>query len=214
MTTLITICSKFPNPLLYTCIDTLYKIQIGSNRANYKICVVDSDSSDMIYYRKVQEDFPDIEIYFIKNKHYEYGAYAYTLAKYPDFDNYICLQDSLSIYKQIDLQHLNNTTVFAFNMYGGYLTHLSIKGKGIALLKDSGLEYEHLIHKDFTLVQHSSFIVNNTIMKDIFKTFQHPPIDKEGSCSYERNFALYFILKHITTLNLYNYMNKVNGGRW
>lgn len=42
-------------------------------------------------------------------------------------------------------------------------------------------------------------------MKNIFETFKNPPIDKEGSCAYERNLGLYFILNNIKTHNLYNY---------
>ena len=70
-----------------------------------------------------------------------------------------------------------------------------------------------LIHTRFVLAEHSSFIVNNAIMKDIFTTLQIPPIDKEGSCCYERLFGLYFIIKKINTVSFTNYVNKISVGR-
>ena len=68
MKTLIVISSKSPNPHLYNCILSLKNIQIKGDES-YKICVVDSDSDDLTYYNKVKDDFPDVELCFIKNKH-------------------------------------------------------------------------------------------------------------------------------------------------
>jgi uncharacterized membrane protein YvbJ len=45
------------------------------------------------------------------------------------------------------------------------------------------------------LSQHNIFVVNNNIMKDIFDNLTIAPIDKNESCSYERLFGIYFILK-------------------
>ena len=50
-------------------------------------------------------------------------------------------------------------------------------------------------------------------MKDIFVTLTIPLIDKDGSCFYERNFGLYFIIKNIHTIDLQNYVTKYNGQR-
>ncbi len=44
-------------------------------------------------------------------------------------------------------------------------------------------------------------------------TLQIPPIDKTGSCFYERNFGLFFILKNIITHNMYDFFMKEHGGR-
>jgi hypothetical protein len=55
MKTLIVISSKSPNPNLYDCVNQLYKIQIKDSQ-DYKICIVDSDSDDFIYYNKIQND--------------------------------------------------------------------------------------------------------------------------------------------------------------
>jgi hypothetical protein len=213
MQVLVCISSKYPNPYLHTCINELYKTQINTNPDEYQIHVVDSDSDDLIYYNKIKEDFPNVEIHMIKNKNYEYGAWKYIYDKYPTFDIYFCIQDTTIIHTYIDLNILNDKTSYTFHHHSGYNSHIWIKEKGIENLKDSGLNYHSIIDTDFNLAQHTCCIVNNTIIKDIFKHLTIPPIDKDGSCFYERNLGIYFLDKNIQTINLYDFMYKKNGGR-
>lgn len=63
------------------------------------------------------------------------------------------------------------------------------------------------------MAQHCSFIVTNNTIKNIFDILINPPKNKQESCSYERVFGLYFIIKEIKTTNIKNYVNKFNGGR-
>jgi hypothetical protein len=213
MNILIVICSKSPNPHLYNCIDNLYKIQIKNN-SNYKICVVDSDSNDLTNYRKIKTKFPHVQVCFIKNKNYEYGAWKHALKIYPNYDIYFCIQDTNIIKNNINLDIINNNTVYTFHHNTGYYSHPEIKEEGKKLLENSGLDFESLIDTNFTLAQHSIFIVNNYIMKDIFMTLINPPINKAGSCIYERNFGLYFLIKKINTIDLIKYMDKIHGKRY
>jgi hypothetical protein len=213
MSILICISSKSPNPLLYECIDMLYKIQIKDD-TNYKVCVVDSDSDDFSYYDKVKQNFPNVEIHFIKNKNYEYGAWKYIHEIYPDVNTYFCIQDSNIINKYINLEIINDNNVYTFHHYSGYNSHYCIKQLGIDYLKESDLNYESIIDTNFTLAQHSIFIVNNKIMKEIFISLTKPPINKESSCVYERNFGLFFIIKNINTHDLNEYIIKYNGNRF
>jgi hypothetical protein len=108
---------------------------------------------------------------------------------------------------------INDNTVYTYHHYSGYYSHECIKEKGIDNLKDSGLYYEPFIHTHFNLAYSNIFIVNNHVIKDIFITLKNPPIDKDGSCFYERNFGLYFIIKNINTIDLSNYIIKEHGGR-
>lgn len=211
---LVCICSKYPNPFLYKCIDELYKKQINTNEDYiYKIHVVDSDSEDLIYYNQIEQAFPDVEIHMIKNKNYEYGAWKYILDKYPSFDIYFCIQDTIFINNYIDLNILDDKTGYTFHNFTGYYSHIDIKEIGIENLKDSGLNYDSIIDSEFNIAQHSCFIVKNVIIKDIFKHLTIPPINKCGSCFYERNFGIYFLDKQIKTINLYDFMSKINGER-
>jgi len=215
MNIIICICSRYPNPLLHECIEELYKNQINICKDNniYAIHVVDSDSEDTMYYKQIEKDFPDVQIHMIKNKNYEYGAWKYILDTYPNADTYFCIQDSTVSNNYIDLKKIDDTNAYTFHCHSGYNWHLCIKELGIENLKGSGLDYEKIIDTNFNLAQHSSFIVNNKIMKDIFKYLTIPPTNKYGSCFYERNFGIYFINKCIHTINLYDYMRKVHNNR-
>lgn len=214
MNILICICSKYPNPNLYECIDKLNKIQVNIDIHNtYKIHVVDSDSEDFIYYNKIQQDFPEVEIHMIKNKNYEYGAWKYILDKYSYFDIYFCIQDTLTINNHINLNVLDDKTAYTWHHDSGYHSHITIKQLGIEYLKDSGLNYEHIVDGHFKMAMHCSYIVNNKIINDIFKHLTIPPVNKDGSCAYERNLGIYFLDKSINTINLDNYMHKQNGLR-
>jgi hypothetical protein len=212
MTILIIISSKSPNDMLYKCIELLYKIQI-KEQLNYKICVVDSDSSNFTNYTYINKNFPHVEILYSKNKNYEYGAWKYALELYPYYEMYFCIHDTMLIEKEIDLSAVNNDCVYTWHHNSGYNSHPSIKKKGIEYLKKSGLNYESIIDLNFTLAYGCVFIVSNKIMKDIFNTLTIRPIDKDGSCIYERNFGLYFIIKQINTINLDGYLIKYHGNR-
>jgi hypothetical protein len=216
MNVLICISSKYPNPFLYECIRHLYEKQINSQstkKYTYKIQVIDSCSDNLVYYNKISQDFPDIEIHMIENKNYEYGAWKYILDTDKSSDIFFCIQDSMIINNFIDLDILDNKTVYSFHHHSGYNLHKSIKELGIENLKNSNLNYTPIIDTDFNLAQHCSFIVNKQIFQDIFRHLTVPPIDKNGACSYERNFGIYFLDKGINTVNLYNFIFKIHGGR-
>lgn len=215
MNVLICICSKYPNPLLHECIRNLYEKQINVESARkyiYNIHVIDSCSDYFDYYQKILENFKDVQIHMVENKNYEYGAWKYILDKYTA-DIYFCIQDAMFLNKYIDLDILDDKTAYTFHHHSGYNLHTSIKELGIENLKNSNLNYMPIIDTDFNLAQHSSFIVNKQIFQDIFRHLTIPPIDKNGSCFYERNFGIYFLDKDINTIDLYNFMSKIHGCR-
>ena len=213
MKTLIVICSKSPNDYLYACIDLLYKIQIKQDLDLYKICVVDSDSDNLVNYDAVNIAFPDVDIHYVKNKNYEYGAWKYASETYPDYDAYFCIQDNMHIHTEIDLSVINDKNVYIWHHNSGYYAHPQVKEMGIANLKMAGLAYEPLIDSHFTLAFGCVFIVTNNCIKNIFETFKFPPICKGGSCCYERIFGLYFIINDIKTIDLAGHLSKIHGYR-
>lgn len=212
MNILICISSRFPNKILLECLDKLYKIQVGDGNT-YKICVVDSDSSNLMYYSEVEKTFPEVEINLVKNKNYEYGAWKYILNKYSNYDVYFCIQDSNIIHRHIDISKVSDIIAYIFYNRSGFRNHTTIQARAIDYLEKGALDYKYIINTNFNLAQHSSFIVNRKTLTDIFISLPEPPVDKEGSCIYERNFGLYFIIKEFTTLNLYEYMSKKHLGR-
>jgi hypothetical protein len=184
-----------------------------TDERKYKICVIDSDSDDLTNYEKVIEEFPSVEIFFIKNKNYEYGAWKYAVTEFPDYDVYFCIQDTIIINKYINLDILNNNVAYAYYNHSGSYSGPWTKEKGINILINSGLDYKSIIDTYFNLATHNIFIVNNNIMKDIFTTLTIPPIDKIESCAYERNFGIYFIVKNVMTVDISDYVSKYHGGR-
>ena len=251
---LVIISSKNPKKYLIDNITGLYNIQFSNNNDNVKICIIDSDSDKFESYEIIKNKFPLVELHFIQNKNYEYGAYKYAYSQYPDYDIYFCIQDSLIIQKKVDITCVNDLNAFTCHDKSGFHSHPEIKNKGIELLRgcqfgsfllesrrnipwigpgrvESGhksikllrncyLEYNmdietfvNIIDGKFPLAQHSTFIVSNVVMKDIFKTFINPPIDKEGSCCFERLFGLYFIVKKIRTVDVRNHFYKIHGSR-
>ena len=130
MKTLIVISSKSPNPTLFECIEKLYRKQIQTSK-DYKICVVDSDSDDISEYKKIQSRFPEVEVHFVKNKNYEYGAWKYAIDQYPGFDIYMCIQDTMLVLKQINLDLVTENQVYACLHYSGFYHDISLKPRGI-----------------------------------------------------------------------------------
>jgi hypothetical protein len=213
---LIIICSKSPNPNVYDCVKNLYDIQIKNDiNNNYKIVIVDSDSDDFTNYEKIKKDY-EVEILDIKNKNYEYGAYKYAYEKYPNYNVYVCLQDTLILKNKFDINSVNNNQSYVFINYDGYIYLPEYKDIGIRKLKNASLNYENYIdiNENFMLAQHNSFIISNSVMKDIFNTFKNDfPLNKKDSEIYERNFGIYFIVNDHKIIKLEDYFEKIHGNR-
>lgn len=204
------ISSKYPNPYLYECIQKIYDIQ--NPTVDYEIHVVDSDSEKNDDYRKVKDDFPDVHIHYIKNKHYEYGAWKYILETYPSFDTYFCIQDSIHIHSKMDITKVNNHTAYSFHCNVGYLNFEHAKEYSIGCLELGGLSSKS-VDTYFTISTHNSFVVSKNTLEDMFRCLIVPPETKFGSCSYERLFGIFFLEKNIYTIDMAPYVNKNHGGR-
>lgn len=201
---LVTLCSKNPNHYLLKNIDFLINKQLIEE--DYTICVIDSDSQILNIYLKIKKKFPNVNIHHIKNKNYEYGAYKYSYLMYPDFDIYICIQDTLEIIKKIDLNVIDDKTAYICKNKSGFSCDKSNIELGMKILKTTSFKYPDFLNNKskryFNMAQHCSFIVSRHLMSDIFKVFTIPPTDKCGSQCYERLFGLYFIYKNIKTIDL------------
>jgi hypothetical protein len=96
---LIVICSRNPNNYLIENVTNLKKFYPDN-----KIIIIDSDSTDLTSYKIVKEKFNDIEIHYVKNKNYPYGAWKIAYNLYPNYETYMCIQDSLICTKKITIK--------------------------------------------------------------------------------------------------------------
>jgi hypothetical protein len=209
---LVIICARNPTSALVTQITNLYEFQVTDLRS-FKIVCVDSDSEDTSTYNIVARKFPEVEIMYAKNKNYEYGAYKYALTKYPNCQIYMCIQDTLTVTRKIDLSIIDDKNAYNDTNHAGFYDHMSIKDMAIQLLQGTGLQYEDVIHTRFHFCTHCSFIVSNAVMHGMFKTLINPPTNKDGSCCYERLFGLFFVLNGIQMHNMSGCVQKTHGNR-
>ena len=215
---LITISSRNPNNLLYMQIKNLYQIQLAEETNEFKILVVDSNSNDFSMYSKINKHFPQVEINYAKNINYEYGAWKHAYTKYPNYDIYFCIQDSLILRHKIDLNKINDSSAYIYQYTFGFRgSHKKNKPMVLSLLKDSNLDFLPIIgdtkSHQFKIANHNSFIVTKKTIDDIFKTLTVAPTSKQGANGYEISFGLYFICKNIKTIYMNKYVAKKHGMR-
>jgi hypothetical protein len=192
----------------------LFHLQIRNDTENnYKVVIVDSDSDDFTNYDRIKNDFPEVDIHLAKNKNYEYGAWKYAFSLYPNDDIYFCIQDTLIMQQKLDLSVINNTNAYTYHIDRGF--DIELRDTCTELLADCELNWKPFIVVDrrFRLATHSSFIVTRHTMHDIFQTLTKPPVNKDGCCSYERIFGVYFILKKLNTLDMSVSLKKIHGNR-
>jgi len=206
---LIIISSKYPNSILVEsvkCFRNIYPTE--------KIVIVDSNSSNFTHYETVYKDHENIEILMVKNKNYEIGAYKIGYNLYPNYKNYICVQDSVLLYKPLDLTIIGDNNAYTFFNDSGFYAHPSIKIRAINLLTNMKLvDYVDMIDTRFTLAQCNSYVLNNNTLKNIINTFNALPIDKDDACCHERFVGMYFIKNNINALDLYKNFTKTEIGR-
>jgi len=205
---LILICSRHPNRFLYKNIEKLRDFYKDA-----KIAVIDSDSEKFDTYDIVKESFPDVDLHFLKNKNYEYGAWKIGYTLYPDYDIYMCIQDALLVQAPLDLSIIDSNNVYTFFHPSGFLYDIPTIPIVKELTENTGLNYEHLIPTLFNIAAHASFIVSASILKHMYTILINPPSNKLEGRAYERIFGLYFILNNIQTHPMNQYFNKFEGGR-
>tara|TARA_Y100000389_G_scaffold178371_1_gene191501 strand:+ start:17152 stop:17826 length:675 start_codon:yes stop_codon:yes gene_type:complete len=209
---LITICSKDPSGEL---IENINNLQTVFNEYDKKICIIDSGSTILNIYEEISEKFPLVEIHFLNNKNYEYGAYKHAYHKYPDYDIYCCIQDTFLIVNDINISEIDDKTVFTYESRTGFKWCNDAHRQEIEKLLinvDIG-EYKLWWCSNFNLATHNSFICNNYAINNIFETLTNPPVNKCGSVCYERILGLYFFLKKYKVISINDNVVKINGNR-
>lgn len=204
MKILVSICSKSPNDCLTECVGYWYGIQIANSKHSYKIVIVDSCSTDLSAYVEVKKYWPDIEILLINNKNYEFGAAKACYTLYPDYDIYVNTQDNLFIKQKVDFSTLDNNSVFYIPHHSGFKSFTYIDSVSIAkeYLKNTNFNFDDFLGAKFPIAMYNFYAAPCNIVEDIFCSFNCLPIDKNGSCLYERLLGMYFLWKKYSMTDL------------
>lgn len=150
------------NNSIFKCIDSILKFY-----KNPKIVVVDSDSSDKNYFKKLVEK--KITILNVKNKNYDTGAYWIGYKKYPDYKFYYFLHDSIFLKKNLSFYEKFNLTTLRYFMSINMVGRFKLKKSRDKLYKN----ISNILKKNKTIYYYNGFDdVNqyNWCLKKIKKT--------------------------------------------
>ena len=161
------ISSKDPGNSLLECVDGIIKYY-----PMFDIVIIDSDSENMEMYKKIIHS--KVKIHFLKNKYYEFGARKLGYYLYPEYDIYICIQDSIIPTEKMSLDKFNsdNIGIFSPNDYG-FAPHSDFIAKYAEKLVEGTIYYKYFMencNKNFLIATHTSFIVGNSTLKYILDT--------------------------------------------
>jgi hypothetical protein len=135
----------------------------------FDIVIIDSDSTELEIFDKVPNT---CKIHFCKNKARELGAWKFVHDNYPDYDVYMCIQDSLiptSRIKNLDLENVQDK-FYSFHYTcklkdGGYFDVLQ------KVYKDSDLDFISKFTGEEVVIgtAHSSFLTDKKNLKKFLK---------------------------------------------
>lgn len=101
------------NDAIFNCTNSILKYY-----KNPSIVVIDSNSPDKTYFRKLKSK--SIEVINSKNKNYEAGAYWIGFNKYNNFNNYYFIHDSIKFKKNlINFERFDFSSFRYFYSHGG-----------------------------------------------------------------------------------------------
>jgi len=187
------ISTKNPNQVL---INTIQNVKLYY--PEFKIVVVDSDSTQFEYFKFVPDD---VKIEYCKNKNWELGAWCYAFKKYNNYDVYMFIQDSLTPIKRIPHLNVKPNDLYSFH-YKAKISdggHFDVLKK---IYKNTELSFISNLDPNTPIVgtAHTSFITNkdnvHTILqlenvyneKKIKKTKVHSWLSERcGGLMAERN---------------------------
>lgn len=206
------ICSYNPNKTLLNTINSIKEIY-----PDFDIAVIDSDSAKLNTYDELPKE---VNVHLVKNKNYELGAWKKGYELYPNYDIYMCIQDSIEAVKEVDLNPVPNGTIIAFKWQCGFLNDNDNSGTQLCLpeakrlLKNTIYEKNKLLKRalklniGFPTAVCNFLIINNANLKHLVKTLPNLPQNKEGSRAMER------ILGIAIEQNKFKWTNVDDGGKW
>jgi hypothetical protein len=197
------ISSYNPSQILLDTIDSIKKIY-----SDFDIVIIDSDSAELNTYDKLPKE---IKVHLIKNKNYEWGAWKKGYELYPNYDIYMCIQDSFPPLRRADVDSLKENDIMACKWKCGFGNDPHCIPEVRNLLKNTKYENSHVFNYDhhdpdpFYVASHTFLITNKKNLCHLFETLPNLPTNKLGSRAMER--VLGIAIAH----NEYNWICISNG---
>jgi hypothetical protein len=179
------ISSKNPTNIL---IDTVNGIKLYY--PEFDIVIIDSNSTNTEYYKRLLSQHEDVKIEFCKNLNWELGAWYYAFHKYNNYNVYMFIQDGLTpVCRVPNLNTYNfpDKTLYSFHYTARISDDFDLFGILTEIYRDTNMSCISELDPNtmITGTAHTSFITNrenvNTILKledaYIMKNLQKSKID-------------------------------------
>jgi hypothetical protein len=207
------ICSYNPTTVL---LDTVTKLKQYYDE--FDIVVIDSNSNTTSIYEQLPSD---CKIEYCNNINYELGAWTYAFKKYPNYNVYMFIQDTLIPNCRIpnfDKTAYNNGTIYTFNYkasleQGGYFQEL------VDVYRDSNLHFISQLNPTMQITggAHTSFITNKECVPTILQledAYVHKHLKKTKIDSWLSERTIGIMANTLTIrIDIGNYFTKIHGNR-
>lgn len=134
------------NSSIFKCIDSILKFY-----NNPKIVVVDSDSPDKSYFKKLIKK--KVTVLDVRNKNYDTGAYWIGFKHFPDYKFYYLLHDSIFLKKNLSFYEKFDLTTLRFFMSIDMVGRFKIKRTRDKFYKN----FSNIFNKNKTLYYYNGF---------------------------------------------------------
>lgn len=134
------------NHSIFKCVDSILKLY-----KNPKIVVVDSDSLDKTYFKKLIKK--KVTVLNVKNKNYDTGAYWIGFKNFPDYKFYYFLHDSIFLKKNLSFYEKFNLTSLRYFMSINMVGRFKIKKARGKFYKN----FSNIFNKNKTLYYYNGF---------------------------------------------------------
>ncbi len=171
-------------PIVFECVERIQKFHPGE-----KIVVIDSDSNDKTYLKKLQNEF-SIDVIDARNRNYATAGYLIGFSAFDDHDFYYMIHDSLLLSRNIShVEYDDFTTVRHFFTP---TTGWGWDESGVPLSEWADVQMgQHMntpVWNRFTGVLGPMFMAKNNVIKNLIRCgfFNILPQSKYHLCAMER----------------------------
>jgi hypothetical protein len=183
----------------------------------FDLVIVDSDSTDLTYFELV-----DVKIEFCKNKNWEIGAWCCAFEKYPDYEVYMFIQDTLVPKQRIpnlNIHEMGKDVLYSFHFHEIVSTYTFFEELK-PLYKDTPLSFISEMDPATRIVgtAHTSFLTRKENVDTILQledVYVERGLQKTKKDSWmtERTGGIMADRHGNTRIDVTSFFHKIYGGR-